>query len=147
MDSRVQKLPKDVINIIKDFVCFQPKDTRQLNKAVFSWCEDKVAALQKYGNISIWNTSLITSMEDTFCTCFYSNSFNDDISHWDVSNVTNMKNTFTGCEKFNQSLNNWDVSKVEDMSCMFENCTNFNQPLNNWNVSNVKHMNKMFRKC
>ena len=60
-----------------------------------------------------------------------------EISNWDVSNVTNMENMFEleGAVSFNQPLNKWNVSSVTDMSRMFADARSFNQPLNKWNVS------------
>ena len=49
--------------------------------AVNDWCKDPVAAEQKYGHISKWNTSLVTNMAKLFQ---YKNNFNDDISKWNV---------------------------------------------------------------
>ena len=61
-----------------------------------------------------------------------------EISNWDVSNVTNMENMFEleGAVSFNQPLNKWNVSNVRDMYRMFAGARSFNQPLNKWNVSN-----------
>ena len=67
-----------------------------------------------------------------------------DISNWDVSNVTDMNDMFLGETSFNQPLNKWNVSNVTDMWCMFWGAESFNQPLNNWNVSNVRDMEHMF---
>ena len=67
-----------------------------------------------------------------------------DISNWDVSNVTSMIGMFLDATSFNQPLNNWNVSKVTDMESMFGNATSFNQPLNKWNVSNVTNMSSLF---
>ena len=68
-----------------------------------------------------------------------------EISNWDVSKVTNMDEMFYRAHSFNQPLNNWNVSNdVKDMSYMFSRATSFNQPLNDWDVSNVLTMNDMF---
>ena len=67
-----------------------------------------------------------------------------EISNWDTSNVTDMGDMFRDATAFNQPLNKWNVSNVTDMTMMFYNATAFNQPLNDWNVSNVKDMYFMF---
>ena len=48
--------------------------------------------------------------------------FDGDISGWDVSNVTNMEDMFCRCKSFNQDISNWDVSNVIDNEDMFYNC-------------------------
>ena len=60
-----------------------------------------------------------------------------EISNWDTSRVTYMNGLFHDARSFNQPLNNWDVSKVTNMRYMFDGASSFNQPLNNWNVSSV----------
>ena len=71
-----------------------------------------------------------------------------DISNWDMSNVTDMNDMFLGATSFNQPLNNWNVSNVTNMMYMFRGASSFNQPLNKWNVSKVTSMNAMFyRAC
>ena len=42
-----------------------------------------------------------------------------EISNWDTSRVTNMGYMFENASSFNQPLNNWDVSNVTDMGGMF----------------------------
>jgi surface protein len=63
------------------------KSNFDIQKTVDDWCEDPVAATAKYGHISKWNTSRVTTMKSLFKN---KKEFNDDISKWDVSNVTNM---------------------------------------------------------
>ena len=52
-----------------------------------------------------------------------------EISTWDTSRVTNMRWMFKNAESFDQPLNNWDVSNETDMENMFQNARSFNQPL------------------
>ena len=64
------------------------------------WFNNPSAATVKYGNITAWNTSDITNMDNLFCggdpslawfdnKCTLPNAdFNDDISKWDVASVT-----------------------------------------------------------
>ena len=118
-------LPTEVLDYINEFI-FKPKTKEELQKAVNLWCTNKDDALDRYGHISNWDTSLINDMSRLFQ---YSN-FNENINDWDVSNVTNMEYMFYYCKNFNQPLNNWDVSNVTTMCCMFQCCINFNQPLN-----------------
>ncbi len=105
--------------------------------STFALCESLV------GNesISIWDTSSVLSMANTFAGCTL---FNRNIENWNVENVTNMFGLFTDCENFNQPLNNWNVGNVQIMTLLFTNAKSFNQPLDNWNVSLVSDMFAMF---
>ena len=67
-----------------------------------------------------------------------------EISNWDTSRVTDMHGLFHDATSFNQPLNKWNVSNVTRMAWMFQDATSFNQPLNTWNLSNVNFMGSMF---
>ena len=65
-----------------------------LQTAVTAWCKNKAAAALVYGNISSWDTSLVTDMSTLFSAplggvgslggyCSTYDTFNDDISSWD----------------------------------------------------------------
>jgi hypothetical protein len=124
-----------------DMVMRQPFNNGSLKEAVKLWCENKVAAVAKYGDISTWDTSQVTSMKHLFNDC---KSFNDRIGSWDVSHVTDMLGMFGNATCFNQSLESWNVSEVTSMYGMFFYASSFNQPLNLWNVSNVIDLSFMF---
>ena len=96
------------------------------------------------GDISKWDVSNVTSMEQMFYFC---EKFNQDISNWDVSNVTNMYSMFYNCKSFNQDISSWDVSNVENMDWMFGGCSKFNQDISSWDVSNVKNNKFVFSYC
>ena len=49
-------------------------------------------------------------------------NFYCDLSKWNVSNVTNMDNMFDGCKKFNCDLSDWDVSNITCWKNMFSGC-------------------------
>ena len=97
---------------------YEFKDNKELKIAVKLWCDRDThnEALEKYGNISSWNTGNITNMNELFKNTRY--SFNDDISSWDTSKVTNMEGMFYN-SKFNQNIGSWDVSNVTNMNRMF----------------------------
>jgi surface protein len=121
------------------------------------------------GNISNWNISGITSLEEAFSDAKSFNSdlsswdtssittlryafagaisFNRNISSWNTSNVNTIYNTFNGATSFNQDINNWDTSKVTTMSSLFYLASSFNQNLSNWNTCNVTDMNYMFQEA
>ena len=92
-----------------------------------------------YGDITGWDTSCITSMDDTF----RESDFNQDISGWNTSSVTSMVTMFYLNSAFNQPIGSWDVSHVASMSGMLTGCP-FNQDLSAWNTSQVISMNLMF---
>ena len=114
--NQMYNLPDELIKVVKDFVIFKPTIKHELKRAVDLWCEDKAAAKAKYGDISIWDTSLIIDMERLF---YDKHSFNDDINDWDVSNVLSMDGMFWDARAFNQSLDKWNVSKVTNMWGMY----------------------------
>ena len=112
-----------------------------LKDAVQEWLDNPASSEKKYGHISNWDTSKVTSMEELFSKA---ESFNQPLDNWDVSNVTNMSAMFAETKLFNQPLDKWDVSNVTDMSEMFAGTESFNQPIGDWNVGNVTDMDNMF---
>ena len=44
-----------------------------------------------------------------------------EISNWDTSKVTSMDWMFQGVTSFNQPFNDWNVSNVTNMSALFHN--------------------------
>ena len=112
-----------------------------LKDAVQEWLDNPASSEKKYGHISNWDTSKVTSMEELFRKA---ESFNQPLDNWDVSNVTNMSAMFAETKLFNQPLDKWDVSNVTDMCAMFARTKSFNQPLDKWDVSNVTDMSSMF---
>jgi surface protein len=119
----------------------RPFTNASLKEAVKIWCENKSAAVTELGDISVWNTSQVTSMRELFRD---RKDFNDPVGNWDVSNVTDMYWMFFNATSFDQSLDSWNVSKVTTMGGMFWHASSFNQPLNSWDVGNVTNMRYMF---
>ena len=63
----------------------EPLTNKSIKEAVKLWCsKQKTKVENKYGHISVWNTSAVTNMSNLFYKC---KMFNDDISGWDVSKV------------------------------------------------------------
>jgi surface protein len=129
-----------------DFICiiFGPlmpsKATRSnsdIQEAVNAWCSDSTAAEVKYGHISQWDTSRVTTMKELFQD---QHEFNDDISKWNVSNVVDMSSMFFKASKFNRDISNWDVRKVRDMDFMFHYTseTAFQDVSTKWDVASIK---------
>ena len=96
------------------------------------------------GDISNWNTSNVTDMNEMF---YYAKNFNGDISKWDVSKVTNMNLMFSNTEEFNQPLNNWDVSNVINMFHIFGKTQKFNQDISDWNLNDMVYFEDAFYKA
>ena len=69
---------------------------------------------------------------------------NQDISSWNTSGVTDMDNMFNGATIFDQDIGSWDTSNVTDMSAMFFNASAFNKDISSWNTGNVDNMRQMF---
>jgi len=99
------------------------------------------AAIQKYGDIRLWDVSQVTDMDYLFSGNY---SFNEDLSRWDVGSVTTMSHMFSGASAFSGDLSRWSVKNVTDMSWMFFGASNFTSDLSRWQVENVTEMSLMF---
>ena len=107
--NKILSYESALYNTIMRTVFYQMKDSDELRDAVKLWLVDELTAREKYGHISLWDTSNVTNMMGMFG----SSNFNQDIGEWDTSNVTNMRYMFSG-SKFNQDISCWDTSKVID---------------------------------
>ena len=98
-------------------------------------------------NLSIFNTSNVTSMKKMFAYCSSLTSL--DLSNFDTSNVTSMDDLFWQCESLtNLDLSGFAKSNVTDMSSMFYGCSSLTSlKLSNFNTSNVTDMRFMFYNC
>ena len=104
-------------------------------------------------DISSWNVSSVTNMNNMFCS---NSAFNNGAignvggkpltwtAGTGTSNVTNMSDMFNNSGAFNQDISSWNVSSVTNMGNMFETSPIFNQDISSWNVSNVTNMYAMF---
>ncbi|WP_371805338.1 BspA family leucine-rich repeat surface protein [Candidatus Lokiarchaeum ossiferum] len=93
-------------------------------------------------DISGWEVSQVSTMEEMFQDAI---NFNQDIGEWNVSNVITMEEMFYRAESFNKSIEDWDVSNVINMNQMFYHAESFNQPIGSWNVSKVTDMGSLFQ--
>ncbi|GMH54546.1 hypothetical protein TrST_g12180 [Triparma strigata] len=108
---------------------FRNKD---LKEAAKEYCTDKQTAETKYGPISGWDVSEVTSMYSLFSADSddvgeAGKQFNPDLSRWDVSNVTDMRAMFYEAESFYCNLSSWNVEKVTYMGCMFQGAEKFDK--------------------
>ena len=104
--ERINKLPREIILIISKMhpLLIPPFTNKTLRRAVKDYLaggDRKKRIVEKYGEISTWDTSKVTSMYGLFCGA---TSFNQPLNKWDVSNVTNMKFMFLDATSFNQPL-------------------------------------------
>jgi surface protein len=120
---------------------FKPTSNEKLKEAVRDYFSKSVSERSQFPDISTWDTSEITDMEELFHGL---EDFNEPIGSWDVSKVTNMEGMFAGATTFNQPIGSWNVSKVTNMRGMFWGATAFNQPIGSWDVSKVTDMYGMF---
>ena len=87
--------------VLQNAVAFQPADRNALRGAVDLWCSDEASALSTYGDISTWDTSLVTDMNYMI---YEKRSCSPDIGGWDVSRVISMGSMFEGASAFNQDI-------------------------------------------
>ena len=70
----------------------------QLRSMVNLWFSDRENALERYGDISTWDTSKVTDMRELFKDRI---DFNyEDIMEWDLTNVTDTTDMFKGVKSF-----------------------------------------------
>ena len=94
-------------------------------------------------DLSKLDVSQVTDMSYIFkCSMF-----DGDISNWDVSSVTSMNNMFWRAINFNSPIDLWNTSNVTSMDKMFYDASSFNKPIGNWNTSKVISMLGMFYFC
>ena len=92
-------------------------------------------------NISSWNTSCVTNMDNAFKN---NTTFNEDISKWNTSCVISMNDMFNNASSFDCDIGQWDTSKVKSMSNMFNGAILFDGNIICWDVSQVINFNGMF---
>ncbi len=68
------------------------------------------ASNMEYNATDTPDLSKVYSMYRMF---YYANKFNGDISNWNVSNITRMDNIFIGATAFNQNLGKWFITQRE----------------------------------
>ena len=132
LSTALQLLPADVVKQIgkRHPLLIPPFTNDTLRRAVKDYLAGgarKERIRDKYGEISNWDVSSVTTMYKMFW--FATSSFNQPLNNWNVSKVTNMREMFYGASSFNQPLNKWNVSNVRNMYGMFDHTISFNLPL------------------
>ena len=116
-------------------------------------------------DISGWNTSNVTTMEDMFSFCdklkniigienldvskledatsmFYycKNLVELDLTNWNPVSLQHTYEMFSGCSnlKIIENIENWQLPNIKNVRQMFYNCVKLNVDLSNWNLSNIK---------
>lgn len=92
-------------------------------------------------DISLWDTSAVTSMAFMFDNC---RVFNQPLNNWNTSNVITIYYMFSSAYAFNQDISSWNTSKVTWFYGMFHTATSFNQPIGTWDTSSATDMSYMF---
>ena len=122
----------------------EPITNGNIHRLVKEYLTNAISGLP---NISGWDVSNVTNMQDLFKGYEY---FDENLGSWDVSNVENMYGMFQKCTNYTgDGLDAWGkkVGKVIDMRGMFNKCENLIVNLGSWDVSNVEIMTGMFNKC
>jgi len=98
---KYQFLSNVVLLCLVETQALTPITQNNIEDAIREWIIPiyRNATEAKYGHISDWDTSDITSMEGLFTQ--YGGAFNDDISKWNTSSVTTMESMFRGADNFN----------------------------------------------
>jgi surface protein len=107
---------------------------------MFQGCEN----LRTINNISEWDTSNVTNMDNMFKSC--NSLVSLDLSKWVVSKVKSMSDMIQGCKSLvSVNASNWDVSNVTNMWGMFADCRNLQElDLSGWDMTNVSKTTYMF---
>ena len=98
-------------------------------------------------DISMWNTSKVTKMDNMFQTCGSLMSAN--LSGLDTGNLTNMKGMFGNCMELNDvNLTGWNTSKVENMSQLFTGNSGIREiDISSFTKNSLTEISAMFSGC
>ena len=91
-------------------------------------------------SVSAWDTGLVSNMAGMF---YEATSFNGDVNGFETGLVTNMRYMFFGASSFNGDVSGWDTGLVTNMRYMFFGASSFNQSLGAWDISAVVDMSYM----
>ena len=153
-----------------DFYWYSDADTVYMNASSNNMFEGKTAL--KTIDLSDFDASSVTSLQNTFHDCkalqsinmdgmhfpnltslygtFYTcNSLKDlDVSVFDTSKVTSFTQTFCGCSALDTlDVSGFDTSSATSMASMFYGCKAHELDVSGFDTSKVRTMSDMFRGC
>jgi len=112
---------------------------------MFSGCG--LESIDGMGNLDLssFDTSKVTDMEDMFSACKIDTL---NLANFNTGNVTDMGDMFKNCTVRNLDLSSFDTRKVTDMREMFSGCGNLTSlDLSNFNMGSVQYYYDMFTDC
>ena len=151
-------------------------DTSQITNMKYLFRDIKNRSLLNKLDVSNWDVSNVTNMEQMFNTCF-NLTYIGNLKNWNTKKVSNMEYMFSGCHSLTQieGIEHWNMENVMNLSGMFSNCQKLQDignigkwkfkilvslqstfigctsliklDLSNWNVSTVKYFGSMFTRC
>jgi hypothetical protein len=109
---------------------------------------DGICPHSRYGPISCWDVSKVTSFRELFHFPG-AKLFNGDLSSWETKQVVDMTQAFHGCTALTESsgISAWNTSGLHRAGGIFEDCENFDADLGSWDVSEVISFNSAFRRA
>lgn len=98
-------------------------------------------------DLSSWNVSGVTEMQDMFDYCYLVPSIN--LAGWDTSNCTRMDGMFAHCKALTAlNLSSFVTNNVTYMNSMFYNCDGLTSlDLTSFDTNKVIWMDQMFQSC
>ena len=120
---------------IKKIIFYKPMST---TKEMFNNCY-KIIEI----NLSKFNTSLVTDMNNMFAWC--SSLYSLDLSNFNTSKVINMGSMFYRCIVLNSlNLSNFNTLKVNNTAIMFADSLFIYLNLSSFDMTNVKSIYRIF---
>jgi len=128
-------------------------DGKNYGLNISEWCTNLVPSMSTLffwktnfdEDISLWDTSSVTSMYGMFWEAFKFTG--DGIGSWNTSSVTSMYGMFYGASSFTgDGIGSWDTSSVTNMFAMFYGASSFTgDGIGSWDTSSVTYMSYMFQ--
>jgi surface protein len=128
-------------------------------QATWDYVQDTRSGMAKWGSMSTWDTSTITTMDRAFSIARDVSGTNTatipgnlkvelfnypGVLLWDTSKVKSMFSFLFGAKAFNGDLSAFDTSGVTNMGSMFYSANNYNGDMSTWNTGEVVVMSSVF---